>query len=56
MPPDEKESYEDKHPNPGNITRKGDKNVGPTPTDDPRHKAGKLEGELEKRDEGAKDS
>jgi hypothetical protein len=56
MPPQDQASYEDKHPNPGNVTPKVDKTVGPTPTDDPRHKAGKLVDELEKHGEDAKDS
>ena len=49
MPPKEEASYEEKHPHPGNITPKGDPNVGPMPTDDPRHKAVKPGEEIEKR-------
>ena len=49
MPPKEEASYDEKHPHPGNITPKGDPNVGPMPTDDPRHKAGKLGEEIEKQ-------
>jgi hypothetical protein len=34
--------YEAKHPNPGNVVSADDPNVGPTPTADPRGKAGTL--------------
>ena len=46
MPPDSDQSHADKHPNPGNID---DPLTGPTPTDDPRGKAGQLENEIDKK-------
>jgi len=38
-----------KHPHPGNIVEADKPFVGPTPTDDPRGKAGQLENEIDKK-------
>ena len=46
MPPEPTQSYDDKHPNAGTID---EPLVGPTPTDDPRNEADKLENEIDKK-------
>ena len=47
---EEQAGYEAKHPNPGNVVSADDPNVGPSPTADPRGKAGALAGQIaEKR-------
>jgi hypothetical protein len=43
----QKKSYDEKHPHAGNIEDKD--HVGPNPTDDPDHKAGKLEKTIDKK-------
>jgi hypothetical protein len=43
---DPEPSYEDKHPNPGNI---GEAPPGPMPSADPNDKAGQLENAIEKK-------
>jgi len=43
--PEPKQSYEDKHPNPGNV----ESHVGPTPTDDPDSMASELKREVDKK-------
>jgi hypothetical protein len=47
LPKEPKESYEKKHPNPGNI--QGDQHIGPHPTDDPQNEAEDLKDVIDKK-------
>jgi hypothetical protein len=42
-----KKTYDEKHPHAGNVDNGG--HIGPTPTDDPRHEARKLEKTIDKK-------
>jgi hypothetical protein len=47
LPKEPKESYEKKHPNPGNI--QSDQHIGPHPTHDPTGASKDLKGLIEKK-------
>ena len=42
-------SYDDTHPNPGNVDKGEPTHVGPTPTDDPEGTPSKLRREVDKK-------
>jgi len=42
-----KKTYDEKHPQAGKVADKA--NVGPTPTDDPDHDAGRLEKTIDRK-------